>query len=233
MNPLPIILSIPHAGLDVPPEVAHLHDLGADEIAADGDGGAAGIYRPLASHVAHCVTTEVARAFVDMNRAEDDIRKDGVVKTHTCWDVPIYRAPLSSEIVESLLARYHRPYHAQLTALAGRDVLAGVDSHTMAERGPNVGPDPGSERPAVCIGDGGGAFPRAWAEAMVDCFRTHYGGEVTLNQPFAGGYITRYHGREIPWVQIELNRGASMSEAEKSRRVLASLRAWCEIARGH
>jgi formiminoglutamase len=31
--------------------------------------------------------------------------------------------------------------------------------------------------------------------------------EVTLNDPFAGGYITRTYGNQpIPWVQIEMNR---------------------------
>jgi len=31
--------------------------------------------------------------------------------------------------------------------------------------------------------------------------------DVTINRPFAGGYITRTYGRKpIPWIQVELNR---------------------------
>ena len=90
---LPLLLSLPHAGLRVPDEVAHLCTLTEREIAEDGDEGAAAIY-DLAGDVDAFVTTDVARAIVDLNRAVDDRRRDGVVKTHTCWDVPIYREPL-------------------------------------------------------------------------------------------------------------------------------------------
>jgi formiminoglutamase len=134
--------------------------------------------------------------------------------------------------METLLELYHRPYHWQLTALAGADLLLGLDCHTMAANGPPVGPDPGRARPQVCIGDGNGACPRDWAETLVDCFRKQFPGEVTLNQPFSGGYITRNHGKEMPWVQIELSRGPFASEAQKGSWVLAALTAWVNEVRG-
>ena len=74
----------------------------------------------------------------------------------------------------------------------------------MAAKGPPVGPDAGQERPQVCIGSADGACPLFWAQAMKRCFQAHFPGKVTLNKPFAGGYITRKHGQEIPWVQIEI-----------------------------
>lgn len=122
------------------------------------DEGAAEIYLPLKNKVKVLVTTDVARAIVDMNRAEDDRRKDGVVKTHTCWDVPIYSEPLSDILMETLLAQYYRPYHQDLFRLAD-NVVAGIDCHTMAAVGPPVGPDPGLERPAACLSNADGTCP--------------------------------------------------------------------------
>jgi hypothetical protein len=95
VHKLPLLVSVPHAGLAIPPEVAALNRLTAQEIAEDGDVGAREIYGELAPYVAAFVISDIARAFVDLNRAEDDIRKDGVIKTHTCWDVPVYERPLS------------------------------------------------------------------------------------------------------------------------------------------
>jgi N-formylglutamate amidohydrolase len=231
MSRLPLLVSVPHAGLAVPGEVLHLNRLTLYEIAADGDEGAREIYHPLESRVARFVTTEIARAFVDQNRPEDDLSKDGVVKSHTCWDVPVYAGPLTPGLVETLLERYHRPYHQRLSALAGGHLLIGIDCHTMAASGPPVGPDPGQERPQVCIGDGDGACPRPWAELLARCFRDRFPGEVTINRPFSGGYITRFHGSEMPWIQLELSRGPFASAEQKEAWVLAALTAWVKLMR--
>lgn len=222
---LPIIVSVPHAGLEVPPEVAEQSILTPAEIAADGDVGAAEIYA-ISEHAQHFVTASIARAFVDLNRAEDDIRADGVVKTHTCWNEPVYREPLAADLVETLLERYHRPYHRRLTELAAGDAILGVDCHTMAEDGPPVGPDPGQRRPMVCLGDGDGACPPHWARLLADGFEQFFPGDVTINRPFRGGYITRKHGAEMSWVQIELSRATSVTVERKREAVLAALDHW-------
>jgi N-formylglutamate amidohydrolase len=43
---------------------------------------------------------------------------------------------------KTLIEKYHRPYHQKLTRFAEQAIL-GVDCHTMAEKGPPVGPDSG------------------------------------------------------------------------------------------
>jgi len=222
---LPLLLSVPHAGLRVPPEVAGRCRLRPEEVAEDGDVGARGIYG-LSDAVDGFVTTEIARAIVDLNRAADDRRKDGVVKTHTCWDVPVYDRPLEAPLVERLLASHYWPYHRRLTALAGPRFRLAVDCHTMAAVGPPVGPDPGVERPRVCLGHADGTCPRRWVEDLRDAFERVFGGRVTINAPFAGGYITRRHAEEMPWLQLELSRAPFATDAEKREGVLAALRDW-------
>ena len=171
---LPILLSVPHAGLAVPDLVQSLCRLSAAEIVADGDEGAGEIYA-LAEHVAQFATTDVARAIVDLNRAADDFRPDGVVKTVTCWEVPVYTSFPPSELISTLLNQYYHPYH-QLLRDPSPGVLLGVDCHTMAAVGPPISPDVGRPRPHVCLGDGGGVtMPRDWMRLLGECFERAFG----------------------------------------------------------
>jgi N-formylglutamate deformylase len=226
---LPLLLSVPHAGLRVPEEVADNCLLTPQEIVEDGDEGAAEIY-DLSSEVEACLTTDVARAIVDLNRPEGDLRRDGIVKTHTCWEIPVYHDPLSESMVTTLVDRYHRPYHARLSELAQTEGLSiGVDCHTMAVKGPPVGPDPGEERPWICLSNAEGTCPPEWIEALRESFAQQLEGPVTINDPFRGGYCIRRHSGEMPWIQIELSRGPFKTNAEKRQIVLNALRLWCRF----
>lgn len=228
MEKLPLLISVPHAGLQIPPEVDSINLLSLNDIIQDGDVGAAEIYGPLKEQVRHFVSMPIARAYVDLNRAEDDIRIDGIVKTHTCWNVPIYEKPLSQDIIQQLITRYHRPYHRQLTAISNKQVILAIDCHTMAEYGPPVGPDTGIKRPLVCLGNvNGQSCPDDWLEYLAVCFADQFDGDVTTNKPFSGGYITQNHGTEMPWIQLELSRSEHISMDEKGARVLAALHCWC------
>ena len=220
---LPIVASVPHAGPKVPPEIQPLCVLSRAQIVADGDEHADEIY-DFADGVAAFCTTDVARAIIDLNRAENDRRPDGVVKTHTCFNEPVYREPPDDFLVETLLERYYRPYHAQLSLLAREGLRLGVDCHTMLAVGPPIGPGPGIKRPHVCLGDGEGSCPRPWMACLEASFKEAFGPRVTVNEPFRGGYITRFHGTEMPWFQLELSRGPFLSNTEKRLRVLAALK---------
>lgn len=220
---LPLLVSLPHAGLEVPEEAAPYCALSDSQIAEDGDGGAAEIYA-LEEECQAFVTTPVARAIVDLNRREDDRRRDGVVKTHTCWGVPVYDPFPPEEVVQRLLERYYRPFHDRLRRLAGTGLLLGIDCHTMAATGPPVGPDPGAERPLLCLGSGEGTLPRPWLTALAESLAWSFGTAPSLNAPFSGGHITRAHSTEMPWVQLEISRTPVLSHDEKRARVLAALR---------
>ena len=224
---LPILVSVPHASLCVPDEVEAYCRLSREEIIADGDKDAAQIYA-IRDEVAAFVTTDVARAIVDVNRPEDDRSRDGVVKTHTCWNVPVYDPFPPANVVESLLDTHYRPYHRELTENAGGAVRFGIDCHTMAAVGPPVGPDTGQPRPNVCLSDGQGTtFPSPWMRRLVLSFADAFGCEIAVNEPFRGGYISRSHANEMPWIQLELSRGPFLTSAEKRQCVVAALADFC------
>ncbi len=222
---LPLLISVPHAGVRVPPEVESLCILTEDEIIRDGDEGAKRIYHPLKTLVTAFVTTDIARAIVDMNRSEGDRRKDGVIKTHTCWNVPVYGEDVGEGIIRTLIEKYHRPYHKQLTCFVD-EVILGVDCHTMAAEGPTIGPDSGVTRPHLCLSDYGGTCPREWTLSLAGCLEQAFGTKVSINDPFRGGYIIRSHAKEIPWIQLELSRARFLSDEAKGECVLQALKAW-------
>lgn len=222
---LPLLLSVPHAGLTVPDLTKNICVLTLQEIMEDGDEGAAEIY-DLERDVAKLVRTDVARAIVDMNRPEDDFRPDGVIKTHTCWGVEVYSEFPSSKVIEELLEKYHRPYHAGLSDVP-EGVILGVDCHTMAAVGPDIGPGAGVERPPFCVSNADGSCPNDWARALAHHLQDVSGKEARVNDPFNGGHIIRAHAPELPWVQVEISRAPFASDSEKRSWVLEGLRRWC------
>ncbi|MFC1735299.1 N-formylglutamate amidohydrolase [Candidatus Hydrogenedentota bacterium] len=217
MSKLPILISLPHAGLEVPPELDGLNLLTPAQIARDGDVGASDIY-DLGNEVIDCVRTPIARAFVDVNRPENDFRKDGVVKTHTCWDEVIYERPLPEPLIKTLLDKYYRPYHDSL-AMKHNNALLGLDCHTMAEKGPPVGPDQGEDRPFICLSNADHTCPDAWLKTLAETLIDAFSREVRINDPFLGGHIVREHCGEMPWIQIEFNR-TDVVDSVRKREVL-------------
>jgi formiminoglutamase len=217
---LPIVVSIPHGGTQTPPEVAGRVCAGEAEIFEDGDAFTPEIY-DIADHVAHLQAARMARAFVDLNRAEDDrppANSDGVVKSATCFGRPIYREPLGPELTETLLAAYHRPYHAALERAAWRPGMElGLDCHSMAATPPPVARDRDSPRPLFCLGNAFGAscddgLLERLADRIAEAFEIGRD-QVALNRPFSGGYVTRRHGRRpLPWIQVEMSRTLYLAE---------------------
>ena len=170
------------------------------------------------------VQSQVARVFVDMNRAEDDRpprNPDGVVKTQTCHGKIIYLPgkELDNSWTRKILDTYYFPYHqsiaAALTEHTGLQLA--LDCHSMEKVAPVISPDPGQPRPLICLGTNHGkSCSQEMAEKLAVCFREGFGLEekdVVLNKPFAGGYITRNYGEgPLPWMQVEMNRNLYLSE---------------------
>jgi len=222
---LPFLISVPHAGTIVPPEVEGFCILKEADVIEDGDKGASEIYG-IQKEVVAFATTEIARAIVDLNRREADRSADGVVKTHTIWNVPIYGKPLTDDLIELLLERYYRPYHELLRNLASKDVVLGIDCHTMAAESPPIEPDAGTPRPAICLSNAFGTCPDEWINGLAGYLGRYFSEKIAINHPFKGGYIIRTHFREMPWMQLEISRGEFASVKEKKEQLLQALWHW-------
>jgi formiminoglutamase len=225
---LPFLVSVPHAGQLIPGEVQENCILTPEQIYDDSDGGAEEIYFDLENLVEDFISSDVARAIVDLNRAADDFRKDGVIKTHTCYDVPVYKEFPSTNLIKQLLTNYYHPYHQNLEKLThSENIKVGIDCHTMAAVGPPIGPDAGEKRPLVCLSNGDGTCPDEWLHTLADSFQKVFPDEqVKINEPFKGGYIIRTYSSGLPWLQVELSRTEHISNAQKRDGVIEALSAW-------
>lgn len=230
---LPLYISVPHAGTKVPPEIRDICALGEEDILADHDVGADVIYFPLQEYISGFHTTEIARSIVDLNRHPQEIGGNGVIKNHTCCDIPVYKIFPDEMLIRDLLASYYFPYHAKLTADSGdKTIRLGIDCHTMAVIGPPVSPDPGLARPLVCISNDNTTCPAGWIDILADCLASAFNNKVAINMPFRGGYISRLHAAEMPWVQIEISQTAAHSNQFKSHCILEGLQSFCHTVFG-
>ena len=221
---LPILLTIPHAGQDVPPEVADNLAIDATTIYNECDLWADQLF-DFAGRALAAVTFPIARVLIDANRppAHWD-NPDGAVKTQTSYGDDIYRVPLTLDEREQLQERYWQPFqtalHTAVTAHAAAVKLF-LDCHNMAQRGPTAYRDPGAPRPFICIGNLGDAngdrnpgkaaptCPPELARAAAAAADRIFGdlellepdGErppvVALNHPFPGGHILRQTAKDL------------------------------------
>jgi N-formylglutamate deformylase len=220
---LPLLISVPHGGLLVPSEIRDQFLLSTEQVMEDGDKEAREIY-DVEDLCQVCVQCDTPRAVVDLNRAEDDLRADGVVKTHTIFEEPVYREPLTSSHIEELLARYYRPYHRRLSeAIVGMKL--GIDCHTMLADSPPISPHPGVRRPRICLSNADGATcPDDLFQSLSQALEASFDVPVSQNDPFKGGYIIRAHAAEMPWVQLEISREPFVEVAEKRACLRQALR---------
>lgn len=225
---LPILISVPHAGTRIPPEVNGLCLLSQSDILTEYDAGSDTIYCSLEEHVTGFCTTDIARSLVDLNRAPDDIGGNGVIKSHTCRNVPVYRHFPDKNLVQQLLDRHYMPYHEKLSAAASTDTIKlGIDCHTMSAVGPPVSPDPGRERPLVCLSNANGTCRQEWLDSLATCLAAAFKEKIAINAPFRGGHIIRTHAAEIPWLQVEISQTEAYSDDFKKNCLLEGLHRFC------
>ncbi|MFC1537597.1 N-formylglutamate amidohydrolase [Gemmatimonadota bacterium] len=219
MNKLPVLISIPHGGTEIPEELKERVGLTRLELFDDSDACTREIY-DLGDSVAEVITTDIARAIVDVGRDSDDLppsNPDGVVKTKTCYGREVYKngRQLTDELVSEVLNRYYYPYHERIhLAVQRQDIRLALDCHSMAAVGPEISPDQGKKRPGICLGNiNGESCSYDLVDRLAECFQQFFSTEIiTTNKPFAGGYITKKYGMNpLPWIQVELNRGLYLS----------------------
>jgi N-formylglutamate deformylase len=183
---LPVILSLPHGGLHVPPELHSRLEIDATRIYNECDLWVDQLFdfaHPDLGHLAagadqtgvlERISCPVARVLVDANRRPDDLDDpDGAVKTTTSYGQPIYRDPPTRPEREELLQRYWQPFHAAMEQAIHKhatSVQIFLDCHNMAQIGPKAYAHAGRPRPLICLanlGDHQGE-PRA-ATAELTC----------------------------------------------------------------
>ena len=212
----PLIVSIPHAGTDIPPDIeARL--ISPDLARTDTDWHIPALYEFAAAMGATVIRTAISRTVIDVNRDPSGAPLyPGQATTALCplttFDgKPLYRegaAPHQDEIDERR-GRYFLPYHAAIVSEIGRlkrthHAVVLYDAHAIRSHIPALFP---GELPVFNIGTNGGRSCAQELSAAAQAICAGSGEPTVANGRFKGGYITRLYGRPdggVHALQMEL-----------------------------
>jgi N-formylglutamate deformylase len=235
---VPVIVEVPHAGLEVDAETLATLVAPALAIGRDADLYVDELYADAPDSGATLLTARMSRYVCDLNRSEHDVDRDtvlgasgrpsphGLIWRSTTDNRAAIARPLSRAELDRRLQAYYRPYHDQLDVLV-RDRLARhgfvivVSGHSMPSRGRDGHDDPGRERADVVPGtrQRTTAAPAVIdvAERVAERFQL----ALAHDEPYRGGHTTVRYGRPaagIHAIQIELNRKLYMDEHTLSKK---------------
>lgn len=233
---IPLVVDSPHNSTDWPEDFDHV--VTEAELMTSVDRFVDELFGHAPAVGATLIAAQFPRAYIDPNRAEDDLdlaliegdwplpvnpgeKTDygmGVVRRYILKGRPIYDRKLSVAEVMRRLETYHRPYHAAVAAAI--DAAHGrfgqvfhIDCHSMKPVGNAMNVDAGSARPDMVLSDREGATCDAdFIQTAAGLLRDR-GYRVSINHPYKGAELVARHsdpaaGRHS--LQIELNRALYM-----------------------
>ncbi|QMW22153.1 N-formylglutamate amidohydrolase [Sandaracinobacteroides saxicola] len=251
-----LLLTSPHSGTYLPPAfrtTSHLSTLALRRIE---DAHVGTLLALAVERGAPLIEATHARAWLDLNRAEDELDPGlfdtppprpladtervragyGLIPKLAGTHTPIHHRPLQWADAEARIETLHRPWHAEIAArLAAARSQHGtallLDCHSM----PTL---PGPRPAQVVLGDAHGTTADPALTAAVADWLRGRGWRVALNAPYAGGHAIRRHGapaQGIHALQLEIDRALYMDLATlrpnagfvRLASMLADLAGWC------
>ncbi|RLJ51798.1 N-formylglutamate deformylase [Litoreibacter meonggei] len=233
-----MVFASPHSGRNYTRAFLRSSVLDELQIRSSEDAFMDRLVAPAAKFGAPFLAAHMPRAFIDLNRACDeldpavvqDVRRPGhnpriasglgVIPRVVANGRAIYSGKLSMAEANARVEQYWRPYHNRLGQLMedtnrvfGRAVL--VDFHSMPHEAVQSAVHTGFARPDVVLGDRFGAAADGKIVDLIETVFLEAGLRVSRNAPFAGAYITQAYGRPSRGhhaVQIEIDRALYMNE---------------------
>lgn len=224
----PLLVSVPHAGTDVPDEYhPRLRSLWLAR--KDADWWVDRLYGFATTLGATMVRTSISRTVIDVNRDPSGLSLyPGQATTELCpmttFDgEPLWHDGVGPDAVEigTRRERFFDPYHAALGAELARlrqrhRVVVLYDCHSIRSRVPRLFD---GELPHFNIGTNDGTSAAAALADRVDAACTVPGFTRICNGRFKGGYITRHYGQPrdgVHAIQMELACRGYMDEPSGS-----------------
>ena len=249
-EPTPVVVEVPHAGLELDPEAVATLAAPARSLGADADLYVDELYADAPDVGAALITARMSRYVCDLNRAESDVdalaveggtarsSPHGFVWRTTTEGRPALLGPVSQAEYQRRLALYHRPYHRRIEELLderrrrhGFAII--LCAHSMPSRGRDGHDDAGVERADIVPGTRGKTTAAAPVIALVERLAERAGLILRHDEPYKGGFTTANCGRprdDVHAIQIELARRLYMDERTLARRpaALDQLRSFCK-----
>ena len=235
---VPVVFDSPHSGSVYPSDFDFAAPL--DIMRRAEDAFVDELFASAPAHGAALLAALFPRSYVDPNRHEHEIdtlllnepwphpivashrsaRGLGVVRRLVRATVAVYDRRLTVSEVQSRIARYHRPYHDELSAMIAEahdrfGIVWHLNCHSMKSAAK------GRARDDFVLGDRDGTTCAPEFTDLLAATLRKLGYSVGLNHPFKGAEIVARHGDPAAGrhsLQIEINRGLYMDEAriEKS-----------------
>ena len=220
----PLLVNVPHAGTDLPAEIASRLTERASEL-PDTDWHVHRLVEGAAGQGASLMRARYSRYVIDLNRGSDDKplyagATTGLVPTENFDGSPVYQsANPDAEEVAARVERYWRPYHdkleGELRALRDRHGFAVLfDVHSIRSAVPRLFE---GRLPDLNLGtyEDRSCAPELQA-SVADMLAGAEGFSSVVNGRFKGGFITRHYGRPAEGVhalQLEIAQSSYMDEA--------------------
>jgi N-formylglutamate deformylase len=244
---VPLLISIPHCGTEVPDSVAHLFQPEFRLHCPDTDWHVDLVYSLALEMDFPLIASRFSRYVVDLNRPlstktlyEDGRSETPLIPRRTFAGVPIYLSDdhdqVSAKENEQRIKRFYEPYHSKVTEILDRlrtshKRILFFDAHSIKRSVPSIQESP---FPDLILGSNDGMSADSdLVRCAIDALsKSRY--EVALNQPFKGGQLTRAMGKPnsgINALQLEMSQDIYMNE-ETLLLDVAKLKALQECLRG-
>ena len=233
-----VIFASPHSGRDYSAEFLGQSLLDSHMIRTSEDAYVDQLFDSAPSKGAPMLAARTPRAFIDLNRAPDELDPAviegvaraphnprvssglGVIPRVVAGGRAIYRGKLSLAEAEFRISRHWHPYHRALRDLIdatharfGESVL--IDCHSMPHEAIESHARFGASTPDIVLGDRFGAAAGREIVDRIEAAFANAGLRVARNAPFAGAFIAQSYGRPSRRqhvVQVEIDRALYLDE---------------------
>ncbi|MCU4179199.1 N-formylglutamate deformylase [Bosea sp. BH3] len=246
----PLILSMPHPGTGLPPEIAAaLNERG--RLVEDTDWHMRQLYGFTERLAPTVVEAQLSRFVIDLNRDPSGVSlypgqaTTELVPTTTFDGAPIWQATLDGAEIERRKAAYFQPYHDALSAEIARvkgehGYCVLWDCHSIKSVIPRLF---AGTLPTLNLGTNSGASCAPSVEAAAIAAMAGQPLTQIANGRFKGGWITRHYGRpseHVHALQMEIALSAYLADetapwafdAPKATQLQSALSAIIEAALG-
>lgn len=234
----PFVFNSPHSGRVYPDSFINASALDAETLRKSEDAYVEELFEEVSSMGAPFLHAHFPRAYLDVNREPYELDPElfdetlpdyantrsmrvigglGTIARIVTETEEIYKKPLSLKEALERIDTLYMPYHKALGTLIsnslhqfGEAIL--IDCHSMPSVPPNY---PKEMRPDFVLGDRFGSSCSLALTQFIEKHLTDMGYLVSINKPYAGGYITEAYGKpseNVHALQLEINRALYMDE---------------------
>ncbi len=234
----PFVFNSPHSGRTYPDSFISSSALDAQALRKSEDAYVEELFSSVSAIGAPLLHAHFPRAYLDVNREPYELDPElftevlpdyantrsmrvigglGTIARIVTETEEIYKKPLSLKEALERIDSLYMPYHKALGTLISNslhqfDMAILIDCHSMPSVPPNY---PKELRPDFVLGDRFGSSCSSTLTQFIEKQLTDMGYLVSINKPYAGGYITEAYGKpteNVHALQLEINRALYMDE---------------------